>query len=568
VYPCETLPGYGDEENLSITNILPHDGWMYLGTFNLAKGAEVWRWDGTDVFEPVMIGGWGVPYNQFIHSMILFQGNIYAGTWIDVPSLFPHPERGMSIWRFAAGEWEPVTEDGFGDFHNDAATSMAVFQDTLYVGVYNPNDGPEVWRSADGDAWGPVVADQVDADDTGTDENGFGCPENTDATVIGVFRERLHVFTESKKEEGSGTQAWASSAEGSPPFADLVQVNQNGYGNPQGTVNCNTAWNMNSALTVHDGFLYVGTWNYHGEAQVFRTDGESQEGDPSYVWEPVSPPGFGLTQSFVQPLAVFHGYLFTSSYGPGGARLWALSLDGTAGSLSGSWICVVANGFGHAPQRLMIPTGHASGDTLYLSLGAHPLFPTAKRPELWALSFEGPLDWDGDGFSGGEFADCDDGDSAVNPAVPEISGNGIDDDCDPSTPDQPAGCGTLSLGAVPGAWRGQLHLFLVLALPALMIRLQLGRRPRTERPHLGSASDPGTANRTGLRHRPGPTGRRFHANVTEDPLPRIPGAPILAENARNGGSACRKRRRRWWWTESTPSSRNGPTASPTGSVRR
>ncbi|MEY3209795.1 MAG: hypothetical protein RIT28_276 [Pseudomonadota bacterium] len=45
----------------------------------------------------------------------------------------------------------------------------------------------------------------------------------------------------------------------------------------------------------------------------------------------------------------------------------------------------------------------------------------------------GPFDIDGDGFAGGE--DCDDEDSAVSPSAPETPYNGLDDDCDPSTPD-------------------------------------------------------------------------------------------------------------------------------------
>jgi hypothetical protein len=37
-----------------------------------------------------------------------------------------------------------------------------------------------------------------------------------------------------------------------------------------------------------------------------------------------------------------------------------------------------------------------------------------------------------------ETADCNDGNPSVNPGAVEIAGNGIDDDCDPTTPDEPA----------------------------------------------------------------------------------------------------------------------------------
>lgn len=479
VCPCELIPEYGEEKNLAITRILPYGGSLYLGTYNWDKGAEIWRWNPGGSFEPVMTGGWGKAYNQFLHSMIEFEGDLYAGTWIDVPSLFPQPERGMSLWRYDGVDWEAVTEDGFGDFENDAATSLTVFQGALYAGAYNPTDGPEVWRSLDGLAWEPVVADQVDADSEGPDENGFCCPMNSDATVVGVFNDRLHVFTESvrdfpqeltQQDVVRGTQVWATSAQGPPPFNDLVQVNESGYGNPCGTLNNNTSWNMNTHLVVHEGFLYVGTWNWEGDAQVFRTDGVPQGGGATYAWEELSLPGFGHQQLIAQPLAVFQDYLFAGTAGPGGTRLWALPLFETGQPPSSSWICVVANGFGHGADREIIPAALAVGNTLYLGVGSLPITLLDVRPELWALSFDGDLDEDCDRFAGGIFADCDDQDPLVNPGMTEIPNNGVDDDCDPTTPDVPGSCGTTVRAPLerpdPAAIWADVNLSLLLTLLA------------------------------------------------------------------------------------------------------
>jgi hypothetical protein len=55
-----------------------------------------------------------------------------------------------------------------------------------------------------------------------------------------------------------------------------------------------------------------------------------------------------------------------------------------------------------------------------------------------------PPDRDGDGFD--ETVDCSDNNAAVNPARAEIPGNGLDDDCNPATPDAvPAGSVSCSI---------------------------------------------------------------------------------------------------------------------------
>ena len=68
--------------------------------------------------------------------------------------------------------------------------------------------------------------------------------------------------------------------------------------------------------------------------------------------------------------------------------------------------------------------------------GAAPVIikPTGKIPPVLEIF----KDNDGDGYSRFK-GDCDDTDSSVNPGAEEIEGDGVDNDCDSSTPDEGQG---------------------------------------------------------------------------------------------------------------------------------
>jgi hypothetical protein len=76
--------------------------------------------------------GFGDPANHTIYEMASFNGFLYAGTF--------NPERGFQIWKTdAAGnayQWKRVITDGaFRGNLNEAATSMQVFANALFIGT-------------------------------------------------------------------------------------------------------------------------------------------------------------------------------------------------------------------------------------------------------------------------------------------------------------------------------------------------------------------------------------------------------------------------------------------------
>ena len=84
-----------------------------------------------------------------------------------------------------------------------------------------------------------------------------------------------------------------------------------------------------------------------------------------------------------------------------------------------------------------VPLPAPAAGTYLISVSGHLL---AKGPQPFALvlsgvsALDGPLelDLDGDGYFKD---DCDDTNPKINPGAKELPGNGLDDDCDKSTPD-------------------------------------------------------------------------------------------------------------------------------------
>jgi hypothetical protein len=150
----------------------------------------------------IMAGGFGDAGIELINRLVIFKEYLYAAT--------DHKQVGCRIWRSRDGvTWDAVvgaqsvTPDGFGNPNNKSINTLLVFHEFLYAGTWNQVDGAQLWRTADGIAWEPVIGA------TAATANGFGKLENSGITALGAFHDQLFAGTGSLYCK-DGVELWTS----------------------------------------------------------------------------------------------------------------------------------------------------------------------------------------------------------------------------------------------------------------------------------------------------------------------------------------------------------------------
>jgi hypothetical protein len=134
--------GFGDGENRTAGGLAVFDGALYVGASNQTTGEQLWRSsNGTD-WTLAALPGFGDHNNYKPDGLIVFQGNLCVFTSNDAT--------GSEVWRSADGTgWTQVNPDGFGDSSNRFilwSSGLAVFDNSLHVGVYADGSAGKVWR--------------------------------------------------------------------------------------------------------------------------------------------------------------------------------------------------------------------------------------------------------------------------------------------------------------------------------------------------------------------------------------------------------------------------------------
>ena len=311
--------GLGDPNNDRVASMAIYNGHLYVGLNNEATGCEVWRTSiiggqlGTDWIQ-VNEDGFGDADNTKIRTLKVFQNKLYAGTRND--------NDGCQVWQTGGiggppfTDWTQVGGDGFGFPNNNTrVASMALYGGELYAGTANFNRGCQIWKSADGTTWTRV----------GT--QGFGNFINAIASWMMNYNGFLFVGT---RNNVSGVEMWRTSGAGGPPYTDWTQVNVDGFGDADN--------NHASSMAVFNAYLYVGTENQNQGAQVWRTQGA--DGPPFTDWAQVNVDGFGSPNNVgAMSMVVSNGKLYAGTWNSTGTgQLWR-----TTNGIN--WSQVPINGF-------------------------------------------------------------------------------------------------------------------------------------------------------------------------------------------------------------------------------
>ena len=280
--------GFGNIDNIAISDLEIFNGYLYAGTFNLdlkeKGGSEIWRTQDGVHWVQVVTRGFKPNMseediktkvtNTFIWNMEVFQNQLYAGTFNSRYRLYTDIGMGCQLWRTSDGlTWEKVNlpyGNGFGEKLNYGIRTMAVYKNELFVGTAANmlyDKGCEIWKY-DGIDWTPIISDKVPGVDP-SDKNysGFGSKYNKYVwSMIVISDDKLWIGTANGKLDNlvepfsKGCEVWCyDGIEWTPVVKDGDYELPNGFGYDR---------NLGARAMIEypkgSGNIVVGTFKYVG----------------------------------------------------------------------------------------------------------------------------------------------------------------------------------------------------------------------------------------------------------------------------------------------------------------
>jgi hypothetical protein len=274
--------------------------------------------------------GFGDTWNRYSFSMLPFNGNVYVGTWniqMDYPGIITDlitgnlgefdisnplegigyiESQGAEIWKHLGGQqWEQVYK---ATPENTGFRKMIEYNGALYAGTANSETGNKLFKSLDGVTWNEVnVAGLTDK------------PENNSIRTMSLNEGKLYVGTENNS---SGGELWSfdgSNWQKKQTFTEDSSV---------------------AEISAFNGKLYVGTWDFTDTFKFYASD---NDGDSFQDVTPVFPGSEALHNLGVMKLISYKGelYLGTVNYQDGFTLLKTADPNNPGG-----WEVITTNGLG------------------------------------------------------------------------------------------------------------------------------------------------------------------------------------------------------------------------------
>lgn len=168
---------FSSYNNITIEASCIFKGYLYIGTYNEARGAQIWKTSDGVTWESVILDGFGDTARNRITSMATFGGQIFVATMkYGSPGSIYKSNDGSS------GNWHQAALDGFGNMSNTYVNCMKPYMGKLYVTTVNPS-GCAIYSTKNGTDWQVEVT------------NGIVGATNTAVDDVAIFKGSLFITT-------------------------------------------------------------------------------------------------------------------------------------------------------------------------------------------------------------------------------------------------------------------------------------------------------------------------------------------------------------------------------------
>jgi hypothetical protein len=274
------VPGFGNDNNISVVAMAEFQGRLYALTRNQVQGCEVWRTNSSGGWEQVMFPNGvlnGVYNNNLINNvwarMIVFNNKLYFGFSAGLQGNYLGSS-GCEIWRYDGIIWEPIISDKYPVAAAQTGTIKSISSCALNDGTTTAvfGDSTKNWTT---NQWVGGVLTIT----SGTGQfRKFRIISNTANTITVQQNETAGTFNASGQETEFTDCASAvyenpfpqySYTLGAVAVGDAYQIgigyHQNGFGD---------FWNKTiTAMRIFNNKLYVSTGlNYEYGGQVWFTE--------------------------------------------------------------------------------------------------------------------------------------------------------------------------------------------------------------------------------------------------------------------------------------------------------